>query len=136
MTKSEWESLCDRCGRCCLNKLDDEDEREIQFTNVACQLLDLKSCNCSDYPNRKKIVTDCISLTAKRIEKMNYLPDTCAYRLLSEGKKLFKWHPLISGTYESVKEAKISVSCRVILKEDEIVELEDHIIDWMKPVPY
>lgn len=133
MTKSEWESLCDGCGRCCLNKLEFEDSKEIHFTNVACKLLDPSTCQCSDYKNRKKIVSDCISLDKQNIHELDYMPATCAYRLLANGKKLFDWHPLISGSPESVHKANISVQNKVVSEEfytDD--DLEDHIIDWVR----
>lgn len=133
MTKKEWESLCDGCGRCCLNKVEYTDTKEIFYTNAACKLLDLETCQCSNYPNRLDFVSDCIVLNSRKVKMMKYLPDTCAYRLLAEGKNLPKWHPLITGNVNSVHEAGISVSGRAV-SEDSIQSLEDHIIRWIKPV--
>ena len=132
MTKEEWESLCDGCGRCCLNKLEFEDSKKIYFTNVACKLLDPAGCHCSDYKNRQEMVPDCISLNKKNISELDYMPNTCAYRLLANGKKLYDWHPLISGSRESVHKANISVRNKVVSEESYTDDdLEDHIIYWV-----
>jgi len=109
MSHQEWESLCDGCGRCCLLKVEDEDTGDIYLTRLGCKLLDTNSCHCRDYPNRKKKVRDCISLTPDAIENMPWLPSTCAYRTLHEGRSLEWWHPLVSGDPETVHEAGISV---------------------------
>ncbi len=109
MTREEWDSLCDGCGRCCLNKLIDDDDT-IHTTAVACKLLDLESCLCKDFDNRWHHVPDCIRFTPENLaEHLPWLPDSCAYRLLSEGYDIPEWHPLITGTMESVKEAGFSV---------------------------
>ena len=113
MTSAEWESLCDGCGRCCLNKYEDDDKK-IFYTDVACRLLDTDSCRCSDYKNRTKNVADCLVLTPAVMPEMNCLPPTCAYRLLDEGKDLEWWHPLVSGRPETVHEAGISVRGRAV----------------------
>src|SRR3546814_2878956 len=97
MTKREWESLCDGCGKCCLHKYEYEDTGEIDHTNVACRYLDLNKCNCTQYKRRHELVEDCIALTAKMVGNLSWLPVTCAYRRLDEGKTLPKWHPLITG---------------------------------------
>ncbi|NJM31336.1 MAG: YcgN family cysteine cluster protein, partial [Rhizobiales bacterium] len=109
MTREEWESLCDGCGRCCLNKLEDDDTGRFHYTRAACKLLDLGTCRCSDYPNRAKRVSDCVTLTPGNVGSLGWLPKTCAYRLLDEGKNLAWWHPLISGDPETVKQAGISI---------------------------
>ncbi len=132
MTAGEWESLCDGCGKCCLNKLEFEDTGEIAFTNVACKLLDLHSCRCSDYRNRRKFVPDCVKLSPRNIEKIQWMPSSCAYRLLSEGKSLFDWHPLISGDPESVHKAGISMRGRAVpetILNTELDGLEDYVLD-------
>jgi uncharacterized protein len=109
MSAAEWESLCDGCGRCCLNKLEDEDTGHIVLTAVACKLLDLKTCRCSDYENRQLEVPDCIRLTPETVGKLTWLPSTCAYRLIQEGRDLPSWHPLKTGDPTSVHTAGISV---------------------------
>jgi uncharacterized protein len=109
MSSEEWESLCDGCGRCCMNKFEDVDTGAILLTKVACTLLDIGSCQCSDYPDRQKKVPDCIQLTPEKIRNLNWLPMTCAYRLVEEERPLAWWHPLISGDPNTVHEAGISV---------------------------
>ena len=109
MSPSEWESLCDGCGRCCINKIEDADTGEIHLTSVACKLLDLKACRCSDYENRQKKVPDCIRLDAKTVRTLSWLPDTCAYRLVGERRDIPSWHPLKTGDPDSVHQAGISV---------------------------
>ena len=129
MTPQEWESLCDGCGKCCLNKLEYEDTGLIEQTNVACKLLDTHSCRCRDYANRKQHVPDCIQLKPGKIAAMDWLPTTCAYRLVAAGKDLYWWHPLVSGDPETVHRAGISARGRVI-SETEAGPLEDHIVHW------
>ncbi len=133
MTTAEWESLCDGCGRCCLLKLTFDFEEELHNTDVACRLLDLGSCRCGDYENRQTRVPDCVVLTPDNIESLQFMPQSCAYRLLSEGKDLYPWHPLISGDPDSVHRAGVSVLDKVI-SEDDVPdeELEDHVVDWSK----
>jgi uncharacterized protein len=131
LTPQEWEALCDGCGKCCLNKLEFEDTGEVAFTRVACRLLDGETCQCSNYPERKKFVPECVVLTPKSLPKVAYwLPRTCAYRLLHEGKRLEDWHPLVSGDKDSVHRAGMSVKGWTI-PEYEVDEddWEDHIID-------
>jgi uncharacterized cysteine cluster protein YcgN (CxxCxxCC family) len=105
----EWEQLCDGCGRCCLNKLEDEDTGEIHLTRLACALLDIGSCRCSDYPNRKTKMPDCIKIDAAKARAISWLPPTCGYRLVAEGRDLPWWHPLVSGSSDTVHQAGISV---------------------------
>jgi len=131
MSETEWESLCDGCGRCCLNKLEEWETGKIFWTHVACRLLDGETCRCTDYPNRQRLVPDCIQLTADRIDELGWLPPTCAYRLVGEGRDLYWWHPLVSGDSESVHEAGISVRGRTISEEGMAVEdLEAHMVSW------
>jgi len=134
MTDAEWESLCDRCGRCCLVKLEDPMSGRIDDTDVACQLFDEGTCSCRDYANRQRQVPDCVKLTAEVAGTLAWMPRTCAYRLLAEGRPLYWWHPLVSGDSETVHLAGISVRHRVIderrVPDD---ELEDHIIVWPLP---
>jgi uncharacterized cysteine cluster protein YcgN (CxxCxxCC family) len=132
MTRGEWEQLCDGCGRCCLNKLEDEDTGEFIYTRAACKLLDLTTCRCRDYPNRCKRVSDCVALTAENVSTLGWLPPTCAYRLLDEGKPLPWWHPLVSGSEETVNEAGISVGASAYSEEGiSVDDLVDHI--WRLP---
>lgn len=132
MSRSEWESLCDGCGRCCLNKLEDEDTGKFLYTRAACKLLDLGTCRCTDYTNRAARVPDCVTLTAENVGSLGWLPRTCAYRLLDEGKPLPWWHPLVSGRRETVLEAGIAVSGGAYTEEGLSVEdLVDHL--WRLP---
>ncbi|MFX4229284.1 MAG: YcgN family cysteine cluster protein [Porticoccaceae bacterium] len=100
MTQDEWEALCDGCGKCCLHKLQDEDDGFVYYTSVACVMLDCETCRCKDYPNRTQHVPDCVQLSKENVETLTWMPSTCAYRLLAEGKGLPTWHPLITGTPE------------------------------------
>ncbi len=129
MTRREWESLCDGCAKCCLDKLEDEDTSEISYTEVACRLLDLGTCRCTDYANRKRFVPDCVVLTPRTVARLTWLPSTCAYRLISEGKDLEWWHPLVSGDPETVHRAGVSVRGRAV-PEAVAGDLEDHIVHW------
>jgi uncharacterized protein len=108
MTKSEWESLCDGCGRCCLNKLEDVDSGQTVFTDVGCRLLDGQSCRCTDYSHRAAKVPDCVRLTPANVRRIPWLPPTCGYRLIAEGRDLYWWHPLVSGDPDTVHQAGIS----------------------------
>lgn len=131
LSPKEWESLCDGCGRCCLNKLEDWDTGEIYWTNLACELFDCESCRCKDYKNRFEKVSDCIKLTPETVRDLGWLPPTCGYRLVGEGKDLHWWHPLISGSAETVHEAGISVKGRAIPGDDvDPDDYEDHLVDW------
>ncbi len=130
MTTAEWESLCDNCGKCCLNKLEDEDTGDIFFTSVVCNLIDLNTCRCTRYAERTTLVPECIDLKQHDFAEYTWLPSTCAYRLLTDGNELPSWHPLITGDPESVKEAGVSISSYA-MKESEVEDLEDHIIEWL-----
>lgn len=130
MNDNEWESLCDGCGRCCLIKLEDEDSNDVYITNVACELLDLKTCRCSDYEHRIEKVPMCINLKNNLSDMVNYLPASCAYRLLYYDKSLESWHPLVSSNINSTHEAKMSVSeFAVVEKSIHPDQLELHIIE-------
>jgi uncharacterized cysteine cluster protein YcgN (CxxCxxCC family) len=137
MTGAEWESLCDGCGRCCLSKLEDEDTHEVYFTDIGCRLLDGETCRCHDYPNRTALVDDCVRLTPETVAEINWLPPSCAYRLINEGKDLYWWHPLLSGDPDTVHTAGISVRGKVGASEEDVpdAELEDRIVDWPLRVP-
>ena len=131
MTREEWESLCDGCGQCCLHKLENIDTREIYITSVACKLLDLKTCRCKNYAERTKLVPDCLALYDVSFKEYEWLPRTCAYRLLNGGKKLPEWHPLISKEKNSVKKAGMLVESYAIseTKLKNIEDLEDYILE-------
>jgi len=130
MSDEQWESLCDGCGRCCVWKFEDADSGEILYTDIRCKLFNHHGCRCNDYPNRNTLVPDCMLI--RRMEDQHYawLPSTCAYRLLHEGKPLFDWHPLISGDPASVHLAGISLknktTCGENISPEDIVR---HIID-------
>ena len=130
MTPKEWESLCDGCGQCCLHKLEDSDTGAIAVTEVACAYLDLETCRCRDYANRSRNVPDCVTLTPGNIANLNWMPETCAYRLLAEGKELAWWHPLVSGDPGTVAAAGISVRGKAI-SEAEVGDLEDYVSGWL-----
>lgn len=129
MSPAQWESLCDGCAKCCLIKLEDEDTLALLHTNVICRLLDQGSCQCSQYPDRSRLVPDCVTMTPSNVPELSWMPRSCAYRLLSEGKKLAWWHPLVSKDPNTVHEAGISVRGRVI-SERKAGDLEDYIVDW------
>ncbi len=131
LSAPEWEALCDGCGKCCLNKLEDGDTGEVFLTRVACRLLDDVSCHCGQYDIRKQIVPECITLTPSTLEKhMSWMPQTCAYRLLYQGDKLPEWHPLLTGDPESVHQAGVSMrGCTVPEFEIDEDDWEDHIIE-------
>ncbi len=130
---AEWESLCDGCGRCCLHKLEDEESGEVHFTDIACRLLNTQNCSCKHYNQRFKHVVDCLSVRPVTEQKLNWLPSTCAYRVLASGGKLANWHPLISGTKESVIAAGISVAGRCVSESDvPVSEWPMHLIEWAK----
>ncbi len=133
MSRAEWELLCDGCGRCCLHKLRDDDG-EIHFTNVACRLLDGTTCGCGDYENRARRIPDCVRLTPDNLASIDWLPPSCAYRLLSEGKALPDWHKLVSNDPDRVHEAGISVRGRTV-DERQAGPLEHHVVEWPGHMP-
>ncbi len=124
MTPDEWEALCDGCGRCCLNKLEDIDTDELIFTRVACRLFDDTTCRCANYAQRKSIVPECVVLTPDTLHEIAYwMPETCAYRLLHEGKRLPDWHPLVTGDPTSTHAAGVSMQGRTV--SEHVVPVED-----------
>ena len=128
LPRAEWEALCDGCGRCCLHKLEDEDTGELYPTNVACRLLDRRNGRCTDYPNRKTLVADCVRLDRRNLGKLDWLPETCAYRLRAAGKPLPDWHYLISGSRETVHQAGQSTRGWTVSEVD-AGELEHHLVE-------
>ncbi len=130
MTRPEWEALCDGCGKCCMNKLEDDDTGAVAFTRVACRMFDDTTCKCSQYPIRHQFVPECIVMTPENIENhMYWLPQTCAYRLLHKGEPLYNWHPLITGDPASTLEAGVSMQ-HLTIPENEVDDddWEEHII--------
>jgi hypothetical protein len=139
MSEAEWESLCDGCGKCCLMKFEYEDDPEVVFTRLACRLFDDQSCRCKDYENRKAVVPDCVKLTPDVVETVNWLPSTCAYRLVHEGKDLFEWHHLICGDKRRIHREAMSVR-GLTVPENTVAEddQEDYLFDWdtRKPIEF
>jgi uncharacterized cysteine cluster protein YcgN (CxxCxxCC family) len=132
MSRAEWEALCDGCGKCCLIKLEDDDTGRVHFTDVACRLLDCGTARCTDYANRRRRVPDCVKVSPANIADLGFMPKSCAYRRLSEGRDLPDWHPLVSGDPETVHVAGMSVRQRVI-SETEIEDDQDyiaHVVTW------
>lgn len=131
LTREEWEALCDGCGKCCLNKLEDDETGQVELTCISCRLLDGETSLCSNYENRRDYVPECISLTPKNIDKHAYwMPQTCAYRLLWQKKPLPEWHPLITGDQETVHQAGVSMRGKTVneLTVDDD-DWDDHIIE-------
>lgn len=132
MSQCEWESLCDRCGLCCLHKIENDETNEIFYTNVVCRLFDIRSCCCGNYKMRKKMVPDCNILTPDKVYKLDWLPATCAYRLIASGQELEVWHPLISKTPNSVHKAGISLKGKLVIPESKVKDLKKHIVSWLR----
>lgn len=131
MTRKEWESLCDGCAKCCIVKFEDEETGALAYTNLHCRLLDGNTCQCSDYKNRKKYVPDCVKLTPESVAAVDWLPDSCAYRLVQDGKDLPDWHHLVCGDRNRIHEEGHSVRGRTISEEGISEEdQEDYIVDW------
>ncbi len=135
MTRAEWESLCDRCGKCCLHKLEDEESGKVYYTNVVCSLLDFQNGCCSRYSERSRLVPSCLTLSTGNIPQLHWMPISCAYRLIAEGEDLPDWHPLRSNDPDSVVDAGVSVRAYAIPDselDDLDSELEQHIIEWLE----
>lgn len=131
MTQAEWEALCDGCGKCCMNKLEDEDTQEVVLTRIACRLFDDSTCHCAQYQIRHQFVPECITLSPANMDRNLYwMPETCAYKLLWTGQSLPDWHPLISGSADSVHAAGVSMQDATV-PEQEVDEddWEHHIIE-------
>ena len=128
MSRSQWESLCDGCGKCCVHKLEDDETGQLYPTNVACRLLDSRTAQCKDYPNRKAHVPECVRLTPAKLDSIDWLPSSCAYLRIHNGQGLADWHPLVSGDADSVHRAGISVRGKTV-SEDDVGDLENHIIE-------
>jgi hypothetical protein len=129
MTQQEWESLCDGCGLCCLNKLQDEETDEIVYTRVICAYSDIETGRCSDYANRSMNVPSCVQLTKERVAEFDWLPDSCAYRLIYRRQPLPDWHPLVSGQADSVKQAKQGIHAIRVVVDNGRLDYEDFLID-------
>lgn len=130
LNQDEWEGLCDGCGKCCLHKLEDEDTNIVYYTNVVCRLLDNDTCRCGDYLNRVSRVKDCLVLTAQSLKDCEWLPSTCSYRLIAEGKPLPAWHHLVCGDVNEIHRADMSVRDKVVSEVDDIEDLQLHIVEW------
>ena len=133
LDSKQWEALCDGCAKCCLHKLEDEDDGEVFYTRIRCRYLDEKTCRCSDYANRSVLVPHCIKLEPGNVNDLDWLPSTCAYRLRARGEPLADWHPLVSGSADSVHRAGISIRGRSL--SDEFVHpdgYDEHIVHWVE----
>ena len=126
MNPAEWEALCDGCGQCCLVKLEDSEDGDVLVTDVACRLLDIDACRCTDYPNRRRRVPACLRLSADNLDAVGWLPPTCGYRLLADGRDLEWWHPLVSGDPETVHRAGVSVRHRAV-SEREVGDIQEFL---------
>ena len=132
MSREQWESLCDGCGKCCLHKLEDEDSGEIAYTRVICRYFEESSCRCQVYSERKKRVPDCVVLRPDNLQSLPWMPETCAYRLLYEGKYLPAWHPLLTGDHQAIHEAGNTVTGKVISEEFVHEDgFEEHVVKWV-----
>lgn len=131
MTAEEWEAVCDGCAKCCLVKLEDDDDGTVYFTDVHCFLLDPLTCRCGDYANRRARVPACIALQPDRLDEVFWMPASCSYRRLAEGRGLAPWHPLVSGDARSVHRAGLSIRGRAVPETTvSEAELEDRLVEW------
>ncbi|AQX27629.1 MULTISPECIES: YcgN family cysteine cluster protein [unclassified Bartonella] len=126
MSTTEWESLCDGCGCCCLHKLEDDDTGDIYATSIACRLLDKDTCQCKNYAHRKSIIPDCVLLDIATVKAANWLPESCAYRLVNEGKDLPWWHPLVSKNFQTVHQTEFSASKQIKIYDDKLSSVESY----------
>ena len=133
MNHDEWESICDGCAKCCLTQLQDEDTQQLVFTDVACDLLNNNTCQCSDYANRSTRVPTCMTMNKSNVQyAAEFAPPSCAYRLLLEDKSLPDWHHLVSGERNTVHTSGNSVRQRVRFARDiQIDDIQDYIVDWV-----
>jgi uncharacterized cysteine cluster protein YcgN (CxxCxxCC family) len=132
LNKEQWEALCDGCGRCCLKKLIDTETEQVHYTRVVCRYLDQRKCRCQAYSRRQKLVPDCLVLTMENLPHLDWIPDTCAYRLRLDGKPLPAWHPLLTGSRDAMGQQQISVTGKVISEEYVHDDgLQEHIIRWV-----
>ena len=131
MSKAEWDALCDGCGKCCVLKLEDADSGEIYATDVGCKLLNCQNAQCQDYENRQTHVPDCVVLNVENLSTLTWMPKSCAYRCLYEGRDLPNWHPLVTGTQQSVIDSGHSVAGRIFPEDSvDMQDLSEHIVDW------
>lgn len=129
MSREEWEDICDHCGKCCLHKLEDEEDGTIYYTDIACSLVDPASCYCTDYQNRQIRVPDCLRLTIDNLDQIQWMPPSCSYRVLKEGRSLPKWHHLITGDKNSIHIMGKSIKGRYI-DESKVTDYEEHVVEW------
>jgi len=130
LNQKQWESICDGCAQCCAHKLQDEDTDEIFYTNIVCEYLDTNKCQCSVYADRHTYVPDCIKITAENAKELSWIPETCGYKLLANGKPLPDWHPLVTGSRNSTEQANMSIRDKVISEADiDMDDLEDYLVE-------
>jgi uncharacterized cysteine cluster protein YcgN (CxxCxxCC family) len=129
MSREEWEQICDHCAKCCLHKLEDEDDGTVYYTDVACSLLDSGSCQCTDYQNRRTLVPDCLQLTPENLDQIQWMPPSCSYRVLKEGRQLADWHHLLSGDKNTIHESEKSIKGKYI-DETQVDDLQEHVVEW------
>ena len=129
MTTEQWESLCDGCGKCCLNKIIDDETEELYYTNAACHLFDDKTCNCRQYNTRLSLVPECTTITPENVSSLTWLPDSCAYRRLDAGRDLPSWHPLLTGSKAAMHGMGISAQHKTV-NENTVKYLDDCIVLW------
>lgn len=129
LSRDEWESLCDHCGKCCLLKLEDEDTGDVYYTDVACKLVDPETCHCGDYLQREMLVPDCLKLTPGNLEQVSWMPLSCAYRRIMEGRGLPDWHHLVCGDKAEIHRRDMSIKGRYV-DEREVQDVEEHVVEW------